>query len=71
MKASELRGLSSEELIQKEKAFKKEFFTLNYQRKMGSVEKPDYFRKLKHDIARILTILRERALEEKKEVKNG
>jgi large subunit ribosomal protein L29 len=71
MKVSELRGLSSEELIQKEKAFKKELFALNYQRKMGSVEKPDYFRKLKRDIARVNTILRERALDEKKEVKNG
>lgn len=67
MKPSELRELSSEELIQKEKAFKKELFNLNYQRKMGSVEKPDRFRMLKRDIARIFTILRERELEAKKE----
>ena len=67
MKPNKLRELSSDELIQKEKAFKKELFDLNYQRKMGSVEKPDHFRMLKRDIARIFTILRERELETKKE----
>ena len=67
MKPNQLRELSSEELIQKEKAFKKELYTLNFQRKTGSVEKPDRFRTLKRDIARIFTILRERELEEKKE----
>ncbi|MBN1869930.1 MAG: 50S ribosomal protein L29 [Candidatus Omnitrophica bacterium] len=66
MKPSELRGLSSEELLQKQKAFKKELFDLNYQRKMGNVEKPDRFRLLKRDIARILTILNERESEAKK-----
>ena len=67
MKPRELRELSSEELIQKEKAFKKELYDLNFQRKMGNVEKPNRFRMLKRDIARIFTILRERELEEKKE----
>ena len=62
MKPSELRELSSEELIQKEKTFKKELYGLNFQRKMGNVEKPDRFRTLKRDIARIFTILREREL---------
>ena len=67
MKPSELRELNSEELIAKEIAFKKELFDLNYQRKMGNVEKPNRFRALKRDIARIFTILRERELEHKKE----
>ncbi len=66
MKANTLRELSSEELIQKEKVFKKELFGLNYHRKIGSVEKPSRFRILKRDIARVLTILRERELEDKK-----
>ena len=67
MKPSELRELSSEELTQKEKVFKKELYGLNFQRKMGNVEKPNRFRMLRRDIARIFTILRERELEEKKE----
>lgn len=65
MKASELKGLSTEELVQKEKAFKKELFDLNYQRKMGQVEKPSRFKMLKKDIARVLTIIKE------KEIENG
>lgn len=68
MKPSALRELSSEELVQKEKVFKKELFDLNFQRKLGNVEKPDRFRKLKRDIARIFTIIRERELEEKKKI---
>lgn len=68
MKAGQLRELSSEELIQKEKSFKKELFDLNFQRTMGNVEKPGRFRILRRDIARVYTILRERELEEKKQV---
>ena len=66
MKADKLRELSSEELSQKEKGFKKELFDLNFQKKMGNIEKPNRFRLLKRDIARILTILSERSIEDKK-----
>ncbi|MCK5012283.1 MAG: 50S ribosomal protein L29 [Candidatus Omnitrophica bacterium] len=68
MKPSALRELSSEELVQKEKVFKKELYGLNFQRKIGNIEKPNRFRMLKRDIARIFTILRERELDQKKEV---
>jgi len=63
MKASDYRNLSTEELIQKEKGSKKELFDLNYQRKMGQVEHPSKFRSLKRNIARILTVIREREIE--------
>ncbi len=63
MKIKELQGLSSEELVQKQKDFKKDIFDLNYQRRMGNVEKPSRFRVLKRDIARIMTVLRERELQ--------
>ena len=53
MEAKEFRNLSTEELVQKEKGFKKDLFDLNYQRKLGQVEKPSNFRKIKRDIARI------------------
>ena len=71
MKVNQLRELSSEELVEKEKGFKKELFDLNFQRKIGNVEKPGRFRVLKRDIARVYTILRERELDDqKKEVVN-
>ncbi|OGX36921.1 MAG: 50S ribosomal protein L29 [Omnitrophica WOR_2 bacterium RIFCSPLOWO2_12_FULL_50_9] len=59
-RAKVFRELSSEDLLQKEKALKKDLFALNYQRKMGNVEKPSRFGAVKRDIARIMTILRER-----------
>ena len=62
-KASNFRELSSDELFQKQNDFKKELFDLNYQRKMGRVEKPNRFQLIKRDIARILTILREREID--------
>ena len=63
MKTRELREISSEDLFLKEKSIKKDLYDLYYQRKMGAVEKPARFRVLKRDIARIKTILRERALQ--------
>lgn len=60
MKIKELKDLSSDELIQKEKSLKQELFNLSFQRKHGLVEKPGLFRTLRRDIARILTLLKER-----------
>ena len=60
MKIKELRSLSNDELVQKEKHFKEQIFELNYQRQMGRVEKPAMFRSLKRSIARVLTILNEK-----------
>lgn len=57
MKIQELRVLSKEELLQKEKGLKEELFKLNLQRYGGRVEKPHMFSLLKRDIARIKTIL--------------
>ena len=69
MKVSELRDLGPEELQQKEKEFKKELYELNYQRKMGRVEKPSRFRELKRDIARIMTLLKEREIANERSAK--
>ena len=60
IKVEEIRALSSEELSSKEKTLKKELFDMNYQRKLGQVEKSGKFRMLRREIAQILTILKER-----------
>ena len=60
MKMKDLKGLSTDELIQKEKGFKKDLFGLTFQKKFGNVEKPGRFQMLKKDIARIQTLLNER-----------
>ena len=60
MKTKELRNISKEELLQKEKALKEELFKLNMQRYGGRVDKPHMFSLLKRDIARIETIFNEK-----------
>ena len=71
MKIKELKELSSEELLKKQNDLKKELFALNYERKIGQVEKPSRFGLLRRDIARILTIIRERDLENERNTKKA
>jgi len=60
MKIQELRNLSKDELLQKEKSLKVELSKLNIQRYGGRVEKPHMFSLIKRDIARVKTIIREK-----------
>jgi len=60
VKPEDLRMLSEEELIVKEKALYDELSKLNIQRYTGNVEKPHKFALIKQDIARIRTILKEK-----------
>ncbi len=63
MKAKELRKLSNEELQEKLKELKQKLMKLRFQNEIGGLEKPSEIKATKRDIARILTILRERELE--------
>lgn len=60
MNTQEMRNLSKEELLEKEKGLYAELAKLNTQRYTGSVEKPHKFALVKKDIARIRTILNEK-----------
>ncbi|MBM3249016.1 MAG: 50S ribosomal protein L29 [Candidatus Omnitrophica bacterium] len=60
MKIKEIRDLSTEDINQKKTELKKQLYNLNYDRKVGRVEKPHMFSLIKKDIARINTILNER-----------
>ncbi|MDR0841362.1 MAG: 50S ribosomal protein L29 [Christensenellaceae bacterium] len=62
MKANELRKLSTEELISKEKELKKEFFNLRFQLATGQLTNPQRIRECKKDVARVKTLLCEREL---------
>ena len=64
MKVKELRNFSSEELKERVESLKKNLFELNFQRKYGKIEKPHLFRQYKKEIARVLTILKEKENEE-------
>ncbi len=63
MKVSEIRELSTEELQHKLSELKAQLFTLKM-KKFISLENPLKIRHLKKDIARILTILKERERKE-------
>ncbi len=59
-KIQDLRNITKEELIQKDKSLKEQLFKLNEQRYTGRVDKPHMFSFLKRDIARINTVLNEK-----------
>lgn len=62
MKANELRKLSTQELVAKEKELKEELFNLRFQLATGQLENPQRIRECKKDVARVKTLLCEREL---------
>jgi large subunit ribosomal protein L29 len=62
MKASEIRELSREDLEKKIKELKEELFNLRFQHAINQLDNPIRLKHVKKDIARSMTILREREL---------
>ena len=60
MKASELRELSVEELNAKLADLKEELFNLRFQLEIKQLDNPHRITDVKHDIARVMTVLREK-----------
>ena len=52
--------MAAEELKSKYNSLIEALFKLNQQAKIGKLEKPDQIRQMKKDIARILTIIKEK-----------
>ena len=61
MKAGEVRELSVDELRLREKDLDDQLFRLRIQKSMGQLDAPVKVRELRRDLARIKTILREKA----------
>ena len=59
-KARDLKELTQDELVLKLQKFKEELHKLRFDSKSGRVEKPDQIGITKKNIARILTVLREK-----------
>ena len=59
MEAKELRAKSREELADELEKLRKEQFALRMQRATGQAVKPDQFGKVRRNIARLKTVLRE------------
>ena len=62
MKARELKELTAEELLKKEKELKEELFNLRFQHSTGQLDNTARLRQVKKDIARMETVLRQKAL---------
>ncbi|NIQ38442.1 MAG: 50S ribosomal protein L29 [Proteobacteria bacterium] len=61
MKARDLRDLSVDELAGKEKDLREELFNLRFQHATGQLENIMRIPQVRKDLARIKTVLRERA----------
>jgi large subunit ribosomal protein L29 len=64
MKVNEIRNLTTEEINNKIKETKEELFNLRFQQATGNLEKPSRIKDLRHLVARLKTVLRERELNE-------
>ena len=64
MKAEELRELDPEELSGRLKGARRELFELRFKLAVGQLDNPRQIRKVRGEIARILTVVHERRLDE-------
>jgi large subunit ribosomal protein L29 len=62
--AAELRELSDDELVERHDQFKEELFDLRFALATGQLDDPTRLRRARRDIARVLTVQRERADQE-------
>ena len=60
MKAKEIRELTAEQLSAKLKELKTELFNLRFQHAINQLDNPHRIGDVKKDIARVMTVLREK-----------
>jgi large subunit ribosomal protein L29 len=60
MKVDELRVLEQDELAMRMRTARRELYELRFKHAVGQLENSSQIRKVRHDIARIMTVLRER-----------
>lgn len=60
MKANEIREMTVEELNTKLTELKKELFNLRFQHAVNQLENPHKISEVKRDIARVMTVLKEK-----------
>jgi large subunit ribosomal protein L29 len=61
VKASDLRGRTADQLQEQLTQLRKERFNLRFQKATGQLESTSRVREVRRDIARVLTVLAERA----------
>ena len=66
MKAKELRKLSLQDLLKKEEELRREILNLRFKKQIEGLKDKMAIRKAKRDLARVLTIIREKQMEGQK-----
>ena len=61
MKATDLRGLEVEDLRARERELEDQAFRMRIQKSLGQLEAPAKIRSVRKDLARVKTVLREKA----------
>ena len=64
IKTTEIRDLPMDELLQRLSDTKEELFNLRFQNATGQLDNYSRLRELRHDVARLKTVIRERELGE-------
>jgi len=67
MKASELKNKSNDELLEELVSLRREQFNLRMQQATGQMARPDQYRKVRKNIARVKTVLRTQEIETAKQ----
>lgn len=67
MKASELKNKSIDELLEELVSLRREQFNLRMQQATGQMARPDQYRKVRKNIARVKTVLRTQEIETAKQ----
>ena len=62
-KVKEVRDLGDEELLERLESLKEELFNLRFQLATGQLDNPMRIKQARHEVARILTVLREREID--------
>ena len=62
--AAELRELTDDQLVERAESAKEELFNLRFQLATGQLDNPARMKQVRHDVARIATVLRERQIKQ-------
>lgn len=71
MKAKELRKLSPEDLLKKEEELRRQILIMRFKKQIEGLKDKMAIRKARRDLARVLTIIREKQMEEQKKQMEG
>jgi len=69
--AAELRELTDDQLVERADSAKEELFNLRFQLATGQLDNSSSIKKVRHEIARIATVMRQRDIEAAPEASTG